>query len=100
MDVKRVAVAGVIVERRRKLEVNNVREFKSRAHLPSQQESVVVWGELSLPGCRLRCSWPRADWIFRILIVVNELTEVCEKVELQEWLGWRPGYNGFAILAE
>src|SRR5215211_34003 len=98
MRVKRVAVAGVIVECRRKLKVKNVRELKSGAYLPAEQESVVVWAKLTFPCYRLRCRRPGPDWIFRILVVVYELAEVCEKVELQEWLGWRPGYNGFAIL--
>src|SRR6478735_7576467 len=100
MDVKGVAVAGVIVERRRKLEVKNVRELKSRAHLPSQQESIVVWGELIFACYRLRCRWPGTDRIFRIVIVVNELAEVGEEIELEEWLGWFASYNGFSILAE
>ena len=77
-----------------------MREFKSRAHLPSQQESVVVWGELSFACYRLRCRRPGADWIFRVVIVVNELAEVCKDIELEEWLGWFACYSGFAILAE
>ena len=43
MDVKRVAVAGVVVERRRKLEIQDVREIKLRTYLPSQQERIVIW---------------------------------------------------------
>jgi hypothetical protein len=43
MDVKRVAVAGVVVERRRKLEVKLLREIKPRAYLPRQQKRVRIW---------------------------------------------------------
>ena len=35
MDVKRVAVAGVVVEGRRKLEVRDVRKVKLRSNLPA-----------------------------------------------------------------
>src|SRR5438067_899824 len=42
---------------------------------------------------------PGAERILRIRIVINELREVCEKIEFQERLWWRPR-NSFAILAE
>src|SRR5262249_43632365 len=38
--------------------------------------------------------------ILRIRIVINELTEVREKIELQEWLRRLRGYNLFSILAK
>src|SRR5262249_40333364 len=40
VGVERVTVAGVVVERRRQLDVNTVRERKSRPHLPCQHEGV------------------------------------------------------------
>src|SRR5689334_15240277 len=46
---------------------------------------------------RLRRCRPGSERVLRVRIVINELSEICEKIELQEWLGWRPRYN-FAIL--
>src|SRR5262249_13212621 len=43
VDVKCVAVACVIVECRRELEVKIVREIKSCPHLPREQERVGIW---------------------------------------------------------
>src|SRR5215831_356402 len=43
VDVKGVAVSCVIVECRRELEVKIVREIKSCAHLPREQERVGIW---------------------------------------------------------
>ena len=42
MDVKRVAVSGVIVQCWRELEVKIVPEIKSRAYLPCEQERICV----------------------------------------------------------
>src|SRR5262249_17384207 len=47
MNVKRVAVAGVVVQRRRQLDVNTVRERKSRSHLPRQHVGVREWNFLA-----------------------------------------------------
>ncbi len=90
MDIKRVAVAGVIVERRRKLEVNDVRELKSCPHLPFQKERIVVRDFLSFAAYRLRNCRLRANWIFRVGVVINKLPEISEDIELQERLRFRP----------
>ena|SRR5205809_1105375 len=82
VDVKRIAVAGVVVERRRKLEIQDVREFKLRTYLPSQQESIVVWDKLSFACDRLRRRRASTYWILRVRIVVNKLPKVCEEIEL------------------
>ena len=42
MDIKYIAVAGVVVERRSELEVKDVRKIKPRAYLPREQERIVV----------------------------------------------------------
>src|SRR4030095_9125019 len=86
-----VTCAGVIVESRRQLDVKALREIKSRAYLPRQQERI---------GSR-DAAWLRPDWIFRIGIIVNELCEICEDIDLDfKWLRrGRRGYNAFALLA-
>ena len=99
MDVKVVAVAGVIVERRRKLDVKKVREFKFRPHLPSEHKRVGSRGELSFACHRLRRCRGRTDWIFWVFVVVNELAKVCEEIESEERLRWWR-HNGFSVLAE
>ena len=47
MDIKELAVAGVIVEGGRELKVNVVRESNSRARLPREQIRVRVWDKLA-----------------------------------------------------
>src|SRR5262245_56579367 len=47
VNVKRVAVAGVIIEGWRKLNVNVVRKRDARAHLPSKQEGIGIRNQLS-----------------------------------------------------
>jgi hypothetical protein len=54
MDVKRVAVAGVVVEGRRKLEVRDVRKVKLRSNLPAEHECIGKRGLLSLTAYWLR----------------------------------------------
>src|SRR4030095_7184898 len=47
MNVKRVTVTGIVIQRRRQLDVNAVRESKSRACLPRQHEGVRYWNFLA-----------------------------------------------------
>src|SRR5262249_7559259 len=98
MDVKRVAVAGVVVESWRELEVYDVREIKLRSNLPAEQECVGVRRKLSLTAYWLRRRRPRANWVCRVGIVINKLTEVRKNVDFQQWLWGRP-CNGLAVLA-
>ena len=56
MDVKRVAVAGVVVKGWRKLEVRDVREIKLRSNLPAEHECIGERHVLSLTAYwLLRC---------------------------------------------
>src|SRR5437660_11690630 len=48
MDIKHVTVAGVVVQRWRKLEVRDVREVKFRANLRAEHECIGKWRLLSL----------------------------------------------------
>jgi hypothetical protein len=98
MNVERVAVAGVVVERRRKLEVHDVREIKLRSHLPAEQERISPGDKLRFPCCRLLGCGARANWIFRVIVVINELAEIRENIDFQERL-CRRGCNDLAILA-
>src|SRR5262249_47193245 len=81
---------------RRELKVNIVREIESRAYLPREQEGVCIWDELicAVSGCRASGT----KRIFRIRIVIDELAEVREEIELQEWLRRRARCDRFAIL--
>ena len=54
MNVKRVAVAGVVVKRWRELEVRNVREIKLRTDLPAEHECIGKRHLLSLTAYWLR----------------------------------------------
>src|SRR5262245_18878630 len=101
MNVKRIAVAGVVIERRRQLDVNVVRESKPRACLPRQHERV---------GCRnfLAClitvartdDWIRPYRILGVLIVIHVLCGVHEDVQLKfEWLAGLRCYHAFSFLA-
>src|SRR6476619_6288383 len=78
MNVKRVAVAGVIIDCRRQLEVNVVGKSKSRTYLPRQHERVSGWNFLACltTGRVGRKRWVRPYRIFRIFIVINELRKV------------------------
>src|SRR5207248_9444084 len=98
MNVKRVAGASVIVECGRKLEVKGLGKVKPRAYLPCKQECVVIWDFLRWAVCARSLSGPKR--ILRIRIVINELAEVREEIEFQEWLRRLRGHNGLAILAE
>src|SRR6266403_4752626 len=102
MNVKRVAVAGVIVDRRRDLEKEVVRgKREPRSSLPRQKKRVRVRDQLgpanssNLP-CRGRA---RPERIFRIGVVVDELREIDEEIELQlkRLLGCRR-YDPFSTL--
>src|SRR5262249_3762646 len=102
MNVKRVAVAGVVVDRRCDLEKQVVfGKCEPCPGLPSEQERVRVRDQLvpvnssDLRGCC--CAWP--ERIFRIRIVVNKLREVDEEIELQlKRLTWRGRDDTFAAL--
>jgi len=54
--------------------------------------------ELSFTAYWLLCCWTRANWICRVSIVINKLTEVREDVDFHERLR-RRGRNGFPIFA-
>src|SRR5258707_9822525 len=97
MNVKRVAVTGIVIQRRRQLDVEAIGESKSRACLPRQHEGVSCRNFLS---CTVRARrWGRSDRIFRIYVVINELCEVCEDVELQfEGLTGRRRYDTLTFL--
>src|SRR4029434_959658 len=47
VDIKELAVAGVVIERRGQLNVNVVRESKSRSRLPREHIRVRVWDKLA-----------------------------------------------------
>jgi hypothetical protein len=63
MDVKRVAVAGVVVQGWRKLEIRDVREIEPRSNLPAEQECIGKRGLLSLTAYWLRRCWGCANWV-------------------------------------
>ena len=63
MDVKRVAVAGVVVEGWCELEVRDVREIKLRSNLPAEHECIGKRGLLSLTAYWLRRCWGCANWV-------------------------------------
>src|SRR5882757_6513686 len=84
MNIKRVTVPGVVIERRRQLDINVVGKSKSRSYLPRQHKRVRRRNFLAcLTTVARRDRWIRPYRILRILIVINELSEVCENVELQ-----------------
>src|SRR2546430_11517888 len=99
MHVKRVAVAGVVVEGWRELEVRNVREIKLCPDLPAEHECIGVRGELSLTAYWLRRCRARANWVCRVRIVINKLTEVCEDVDFHQRFRWRWRGYIFPVLA-
>src|SRR5882672_12045232 len=99
MDVKRVAVAGVVVEGWRKLEVRDVREIKLRPDLPAEHECIGVRGELSLTAYWLRRCRTCANWVCRVSIVINKLTEVCEDIDFYQRFRWRWRRYVFPVLA-
>src|SRR2546421_12728906 len=100
MHVKRVAVAGVVVEGWRELEVRNVREIKLCPDLPAEHECIGVRGELSLTAYWLRRCRTWANWVCRVNIVIDKLTEVREYVDFHErfrWRWWRHIFPVFAV---
>src|SRR5258705_13129769 len=96
MNVKRDTVTGIVIQRRRQLDVEAIGESKSRACLPRQHEGVSCRNFLS---CTVRVRrLGRSDRIFRIYLVINELRKVYEDVELQlERLTL--GYRGLRLFA-
>ena len=99
MDVKRVAVAGVVVEGRRELEVRDVREIKLRSDLPAEHECIGKRHLLSLTAYWLRRCRGRSNWVCRVRIVINKLTEVCEDVDFHQRFRWRWRGYIFPVLA-
>src|SRR5258705_13604148 len=97
MNVKRVTVTGIVIQRRRQLDVEAIGESKSRACLPRQHEGVACRNFLS---CTVRVRrWGRSDRVFRINVVINELRKVYEDDELQlEGFSGRGGYDTFTPL--
>src|SRR5580765_4565311 len=99
MNVKRVTVTGVVIERRRQLDVNTIRESKSRARLPRQHERIRCRNFLACLTTVARTDhWIRPYRILRILIVINELRSVHEDVELQFIRLSRRRCYGFTLL--
>src|SRR4030095_8194369 len=99
MDVKRVAVAGVIVEGRCELEVRDVRKVKLRSDLPAKHECVGKRGILGLTAYWLRRCRTWANRLCPVSILVNKLTEVREYVDFHERLRWRWWGYIFTVLA-
>ena len=100
MNVKRITIARVVIERRRQLEINAARKSKSRSYLPRQHECVRCRNFLACLITVVRTDhWIRPYRILRILIVINILCEVCEDVELQ-FVRFRGvgGYNTLTVL--
>src|SRR5262245_43722379 len=98
MNVKRVPVAGVVIECWRQLDVDAVWESNSCACLPRQHEGVRYWNFLA---CLITGTdrWIRPYRILRILIVINELRSVHEDVKLQfERLSGRRCYDSLTFL--
>src|SRR4029453_14754437 len=96
-NVKAAASARAVVESGWGLEVNVVRKSESRPNLPREQERVRCWNVLG-ETVAVRGSG-RSNRILRILIVVNELCEICEDVDLQLERFSRSGYDVFALFA-
>src|SRR6266542_1433570 len=99
MGVKRVAVAGVVVQGWCKLEVRDVREIKLRPDLPAEHESIGVRGELSLTAYWLRRCGTWANWVCRVNIVIDKLTGVRKDVDFHQRFGWRWRGYVFPVLA-
>src|SRR5215475_12772653 len=98
MDVKRVAVAGVVVESWCELAEHNVRKSELRSYLPAEHECIGKRDLLSLTASgrrtvrryywlRRRRGWP--NWVRWVGIVIDKLTKVCEEVDFQPRFRWR-----------
>src|SRR5947207_3327331 len=74
--VKAVAVAAVVVEDRRDLEINVLREIELRADLPREEPGVGVRHEPAAGHS------PGSERVLGIRIVVDELREVDEEIKL------------------
>src|SRR5262249_1745179 len=96
VDVKCVAVASIVIESRCKLDIKIEWKIEFRSDLPREQERVGIRNQLMAPVCS--CCGPRSERILRVRIVVDELSKVCEQVELRERLWCGPRYN-LAVLA-
>src|SRR3989442_8132418 len=99
MDVKRIAVAGVVVEGWRKLEVQDVRKIKLRSDLPAEHERIGVRDKLRLTAYWLRRCRASANWVCRIGIVVHKLTQVRKDVDFHQRFRWRWWAYIFPVLA-
>src|ERR1700720_1541441 len=100
MDVKRVAVAGVVVEGWRELEVQDVRKIELSPDLPAEHECIGGRHLLSLTAYWLRHRWNWAHWVCRVRIVINKLTEVCEDIDFYQRFRWRWRRYVFPVLAK
>src|SRR5215475_472766 len=108
MDIKRVAIAGVVVESWCELEVRDVRKIKLRSNLPAEHECIGKRDLLSLTASgrrtvrryywlRRRRGW--SNWVRRVRIVIDKLTEVGEDVDFQPRFRWRWRRYIFPVLA-
>ena len=98
MNIKRVAIASVIVEGRSELEVKIVREIKLRSYLPREQERSPSAGLAgSFRYLRSSWAWRRADSpdLYRHKRIVRS----SQRRRFSRWFRWRRGGNIFAILA-
>src|SRR4029077_5153811 len=98
MDVERVAVAGVVVEGWRELEVRDVRKIELRPDLPAEQECIGGRHLLSLTAYWLRRCRTSANRVCRVGIVINKLTEVCEDIDFYQRFRWRWRRYVFPVL--
>src|SRR5262245_37986336 len=98
MYVERVAVASVVVESWRELEVHDVRKSKLRSNLPAEHECIGKRDLLSLTASVRRTGrryyWLRrcrgwSNWVRRVRIVIDKLTIVREDVDFQPRFRWR-----------
>src|SRR2546430_1623713 len=67
--------------------------------LPDELECIGGRGELSLTVYWLRRCRARANWVCRVRIVINKLTEVCEDVDFYQRFRWWWRRYVFPVLA-
>src|SRR5262245_42055796 len=100
MNVKRVTVTSVVIQRGRRLDVNIVWEGKPCACLPRQHERVRCRNFLAcLITVARRDRWIGPYRIFGVFVVIDELRGIHEEVELQFFRFSRRCDNGFTVLA-
>src|SRR5215475_355491 len=100
MNVKRITVTSVVIQRGRRLDVNAVWEGKPCACLPRQHERVRCRNFLAcLITVARRDRWIGPYRIFGVFVVIDELRGIHEEVELQFFRFSRRCDNGFTVLA-